>query len=124
MTRAMICDPDMPNKACDGRIDDIRACVGCNQACIGHMQLGYPISCIQHPESGREITYGRYKDVEKPRRVLVAGGGPAGMKAAAVLRLNEATTSRCTNNPTSSEARYCLPSSCRGQGRQEYQGHG
>lgn len=84
MTRAMICDPEMPNKAHDGRIDDIRACVGCNQACIGHMHLGYPISCIQHPESGREMTYGQPKRVEKPRKVLVAGGGPAGMKAAAV----------------------------------------
>jgi 2,4-dienoyl-CoA reductase-like NADH-dependent reductase (Old Yellow Enzyme family)/thioredoxin reductase len=84
MTRAMICDPEMPNKAHDGRIEDIRACVGCNQACIGHMHLGYPISCIQHPESGREMTYGQPKRVEKPRKVLVAGGGPAGMKAAAV----------------------------------------
>src|SRR5690606_9491664 len=36
MTRAMISDPDMPNKARAGRLDDIRACIGCNQACIGH----------------------------------------------------------------------------------------
>ena len=84
MTRALICDPEMPNKARDGRIDDIRACVGCNQACIGHMHSGYPISCIQHPVSGREITYGQIKYVEKPHKVLVAGGGPAGMKAAVV----------------------------------------
>ncbi len=84
MTRAMICDPQMPNKAAEGRLDDIRACVGCNQACIGHFLTGYPISCIQYPESGRERTYGRRVPAAAPRKVLIAGGGPAGMKAAAV----------------------------------------
>ena len=84
MTRAMICDPAMAGKAAAGRSDDIRACIGCNQACIGHMQTGYPISCIQFPESGRERTYGTRVPAMRPRKVLVAGGGPAGMKAAAV----------------------------------------
>ena len=84
MTRAMICDPEMANKAAAGRLDDIRACVGCNQACIGHMMLGYPVSCIQHPETGRELTYGAREPAAHRRKVLVAGGGPAGMKAAAV----------------------------------------
>ena len=59
MTRAMICDPDMPAKAASRpRLDDIRACIACNQACIGHFHKGYPISCIQHPETGRELNYG------------------------------------------------------------------
>ncbi len=84
MTRAMICDPEMPSKAAAGRLDDIRACIGCNQACIGHFHLGYGISCIQHPETGRELDYGRPIPAERKKRVLVAGGGPAGMKAAAV----------------------------------------
>ena len=84
MTRATICDPEIANKARAGRLDDIRACIGCNQACIGHEQRGYPISCIQYPESGRELRYGILRKSEAPRRVLVAGGGPAGMKAAAV----------------------------------------
>lgn len=84
MTRAMICDPAMPNKAGAGRLDDVRACIGCNQACIGHMRLGYSISCIQYPESGREIAYGSRVAAAAPKRVLVAGGGPGGMKAAAV----------------------------------------
>ena len=84
MTRAMIADPEMATKARDGRLDDIRACIACNQACIGHMQSGYPISCIQHPETGRELTHGDRKPAGARRRVLVAGGGPAGMKAAAV----------------------------------------
>ncbi|WP_353228310.1 FAD-dependent oxidoreductase [Novosphingobium sp.] len=84
MTRALICDPRMPAKARDGRLDDIRACIACNQACIGHFHMGYPISCIQHPETGRELTYGTLTPAALPRRILIAGGGPAGMKAAAV----------------------------------------
>ncbi len=84
MTRAMICDPDMAGKARDGRTDDIRACIGCNQACIGHLLTGYAISCIQHPETGRELQYAELAEAAPPRRIAVAGGGPAGMKAAAV----------------------------------------
>lgn len=85
MTRAMICDPEMALKASQGRVDDIRACIGCNQACIGHFQKGCAISCIQHPETGRELTLGARHRAPRPKRVIVAGGGPAGMKAAAVL---------------------------------------
>ncbi len=84
MTRAMICDPEMANKAAASRFDDIRACVGCNQTCIGHLVVGYPISCIQHPETGRELTYGAREPAKHRRKILVAGGGPGGMKAAAV----------------------------------------
>ncbi len=84
MTRAMICDPGMAGKAAAGRLDDIRACIACNQACIGHNQLGYSVSCIQHPETGRELEFGALATTAAPRKVLVAGGGPGGMKAAAV----------------------------------------
>ena len=84
MTRALICDPQMPAKSESGRLDDIRACIGCNQACIGHILLGYPVSCIQHPETGRELEYGTKTAAVEPRKILIAGGGPAGMKAAAV----------------------------------------
>ncbi len=84
MTRAMIADPEMPNKARTGRAEDIRACIGCNQACIHHFHKGYSISCIQHPETGRELTHGVRPPITTKKRVLVAGGGPAGLKAAAV----------------------------------------
>ncbi len=82
MTRAMISDPEMANKAQAGRIDDIRACIGCNQACIGHYHQGYPISCIQNPVTGREVKLGSPPKISHRKRILVAGGGPAGMKAA------------------------------------------
>ncbi len=84
MTRAQIADPEMANKAKAGRVDDIRACIACNQACIGHMQAGHGISCIQHPETGRELQYAVKPSARVPGTVVVAGGGPAGMKAAAV----------------------------------------
>jgi 2,4-dienoyl-CoA reductase-like NADH-dependent reductase (Old Yellow Enzyme family) len=84
MTRALICDPDMPAKAKAGRTDDIRACIACNQACIGHFHRGVPISCIQHPETGRELKFGTLASSARPKKVMVVGGGPAGMKVAAV----------------------------------------
>lgn len=84
MTRAMISDPEMANKAQVGRLDDVRACIGCNQACIGHYHMGVPITCIQNPLSGRELTLGNHEPAAIPRRVLVVGGGPGGMKAASV----------------------------------------
>ncbi len=68
MTRALIADPEMPNKAAGGRAEDIRACIACNQACIGHFHLGYPISCIQHPETGRELEFGARRPAAPRRR--------------------------------------------------------
>ena len=84
MTRAMICDPEMPTKARDGRADEIRTCIACNQACIDRFHRGHGISCIQHPETGRELTYRVRTPASQIRRVMVVGGGPAGLKAAVV----------------------------------------
>lgn len=84
MTRATIADPDMPNKARQNNTDQIRACVGCNQACIGHIQHGLHVSCIQHPETGRELELGQRRKAATALKVMVVGGGPAGLKAAAV----------------------------------------
>ncbi len=84
MTRALICDPELPRLAAAGLGEDIRACIACNQACIGHFHLGFPISCIQHPETGREILFGTRIRTGRPRRVVVVGAGPGGLKAAAV----------------------------------------
>ena len=84
MTRAMITDPDIAEKSRNGKLEEIRACIGCNQACIGHLHKGVGISCIQTPLSGREAVLAprlsRARGLQQ--RVLVVGGGPAGMRAA------------------------------------------
>ncbi|WP_246226042.1 FAD-dependent oxidoreductase [Chelativorans xinjiangense] len=84
IVRGLICDPDLPSKAAADTPQTIRLCIGCNQACIGHSPKGAPISCIQYPESGRELQFGDLPPAARRCRVLVAGGGPAGLKAAAV----------------------------------------
>ncbi|MDY0885541.1 FAD-dependent oxidoreductase [Dongia soli] len=99
MTRALICDPEMPAKAEAGKLDDIRACIACNQACIGHFHMGYPISCIQHPETGRELKYGKLQPAVVKKKVLIAGGGPGGMKAAAVAAARGHDVTLCEASP-------------------------
>jgi 2,4-dienoyl-CoA reductase-like NADH-dependent reductase (Old Yellow Enzyme family) len=84
MVRPMIADPEFANKAETGRSDDIRACVACNQACVGHRMAHHAVSCIQRPESGRELIYGEPAPAKKKQKIMVIGGGPAGMKAAIV----------------------------------------
>ncbi len=99
MTRALIADPRMPAKAKAARADDIRACIACNQACIGHLHAGTPISCIQHPETGREQRFGQPTPARRRLKVMVAGGGPAGMKAAAVAAARGHDVTLCEAGP-------------------------
>ena len=82
MTRALICDPEMPNKTISGEFDDIRACIGCNQSCIGRAHKGISISCIQYPQSGRELEFAEPAPATEIKDLMVIGGGPAGMKFA------------------------------------------
>lgn len=82
MARPLIADPEFANKARHGRADDIRACVACNQSCIGRVHQGATVSCIQNPASGRELQFANVSSAKHSRNVLVVGGGPAGMKAA------------------------------------------
>ena len=83
MTRATICDPELPNKAKEGRVDEIRLCMNCNEGCWGHCERSLPITCAQNPEAGRERDL-RIRPARTRRRVMVVGGGVAGMSAARV----------------------------------------
>jgi mycofactocin system FadH/OYE family oxidoreductase 2 len=95
MVRAQICDPELAIKALEGRLEDIRACIACNQGCIGRIGSGLTVGCVQNPTIGKESTWGidTLKPAQRQRRVLVIGGGPAGMEAArmASLRGNRVT---------------------------------
>lgn len=78
--RAHIADPSFAAKTIDGRDDEIRPCIGCNQECIGRVGLGRPIGCTVNPRAGNEAH--RHATPGARRRVLVVGGGPAGLQAA------------------------------------------
>jgi 2,4-dienoyl-CoA reductase-like NADH-dependent reductase (Old Yellow Enzyme family) len=84
MTRQLLTDPEWARKVADGRLDEIRPCVACNQECIGRALRSLPISCVHNPGAGREGTLGvlTRRVAAQPKRVLVVGGGPAGLKAA------------------------------------------
>jgi 2,4-dienoyl-CoA reductase-like NADH-dependent reductase (Old Yellow Enzyme family)/thioredoxin reductase len=86
MTRAVICDPEMPNKAREGRLDEIRRCIACNEGCVGPDFLGLPIACTLNYETGRE-QMGPIKAAESKKSVMVIGGGAAGLEAARVAAL-------------------------------------
>ncbi len=84
MCRALICDPFLPKKAQEGRLDDLRYCVADNQNCIGRIGMNKTIGCIQNPAVGREEQWGEgtLKPAPVKKKVMVVGGGPAGMWAA------------------------------------------
>jgi mycofactocin system FadH/OYE family oxidoreductase 2 len=86
MTRALIADPELPNKAREGRLDDVRHCIGCLQACVGRLRQNLPISCVHNPAAGRErwLGIGTLKPALQTKRVIVVGAGPAGLKAAEI----------------------------------------
>jgi mycofactocin system FadH/OYE family oxidoreductase 2 len=91
MVRGLICDPELPNKARQGRIDDIRHCIACNQGCIGRVGLGYRLGCIQNPAVGKEEELGMdtLMPCAHPKKVVVIGAGPAGLEAARVASLRK-----------------------------------
>lgn len=84
MTRACLCDPDMPNKARKGELDDIRKCMACNQGCIARLWSHQPVTCVQNPDAGREMEagMGALTQASVRKKVVIVGGGPAGLKAA------------------------------------------
>jgi mycofactocin system FadH/OYE family oxidoreductase 2 len=91
MVRALIADPELPNKAREGRDDDIRHCIACNQGCIGRMGMGYTIGCMQTPVTGneRKLGAGTLSLCRQPKKVVIIGAGPAGLEAARVAALRK-----------------------------------
>lgn len=88
MCRQLICDPETPNKARREQIDDVRHCMACNQGCLGglvNINVRH-VGCVQNPAAGREekLGIGTLKASERREKVMIVGGGPAGMKAAEI----------------------------------------
>src|SRR5262249_12371087 len=86
--RPSIADPFLPRKIDEGRLDDIRECIGCNQ-CISRFERNVAIVCTQNPTALEEYRRGwhpeRVEPTAAPRRVAVIGAGPAGLECALTL---------------------------------------
>lgn len=86
MGRASLADPEFPNKTARRKIDDINACIGCLQGCIGKISLYQPATCMVNPTLGKETEL-QIKPADVRKKVFIAGGGPAGMEAAMVAAM-------------------------------------
>ena len=86
--RPSIADPYLPKKIEEGRLEDIRECIGCNICVTGDHTMS-PIRCTQNPSMGEEWRRGWHPEVYRARhadeKVLVVGAGPAGLEAATAL---------------------------------------
>ncbi len=89
VVRGQIADPDFALKAREGRVDEIRFCIACNQNCYGRVGLNKSIGCVQNPAVGCEAAEGEHhlRPALRPKRVMVVGGGPAGMWVAKIAKL-------------------------------------
>lgn len=83
LARAHMADPAIVRKAAEGREAETRPCIGCNQGCAGFLALSLPITCLANPAMGRE---GEWPETQAAtaKRILVVGGGPAGMETAGI----------------------------------------
>lgn len=110
MGRALIADPELPKKAGEGRLGEIRPCIGCNIGCVGRIVVGLPATCTVNPAVGKEREW-RIEPASRRKRVLVVGGGVGGMEAArtAALRGHEVVLVEKQDRLGGWAALGCLP---------------
>lgn len=86
IVRGQIADPHLARKMTEGRPEDVRGCISCNQMCWGRRSRDYWISCLINPSAGRESDWGgeSYIETKSPQNAFIAGAGPAGLEAARV----------------------------------------
>ena len=83
MGRQSLADPETPNKAKEGRFEEIRTCIACHHGCVRKLLENVPIECILNPTLGKESEV-KVKEAEEAKKVLVIGSGPAGMESARI----------------------------------------
>jgi len=81
MGRSLIADPYLPNKTKNGKEDEIVHCIACAQGCFDHLFQLKPVECLCNPKAGHEYRLKMEKEKD-PKKIMVIGGGPAGMSAA------------------------------------------
>ncbi|MBD5559358.1 MAG: FAD-dependent oxidoreductase [Clostridia bacterium] len=86
LARPALADPDLPNKILSGHPEEVRPCLACNQGCLLHLFTGEQPSCAVNPTAQREVRWALKPAVDK-KKVVIVGGGAAGMEAARVLGL-------------------------------------
>ena len=87
MGRALIADPELPKKLLEGRPEDVRPCLRCNEYCIGRIWNKHTkLSCAVNPQAMEEVRFAIQK-TDSPKHVVVIGGGPGGMEAARVAAI-------------------------------------
>lgn len=81
--RALLADPDLANKASEGRFEDIRPCIRCVQGCYDRVFLEEEVTCFMNPAMAREKEF-EIKPAERKKKIMIIGGGPGGMEAALI----------------------------------------
>ncbi len=84
--RSLIADPELPNKAREGRFNEINHCIACNQGCFDPLFDQTPLTCLVNARAGKERELA-IKPAGKKKKIMVIGGGPAGLEAARVAAL-------------------------------------
>ncbi len=83
MARPLLADPDLVNKASEGREDEINTCIACNQACLDHMFSNQHVSCLVNPRACYETKLS-YEPTATRKAIAIVGAGPAGLACAVV----------------------------------------
>ena len=96
--RPQLADPDYVHKVLSGKGDTIRHCLSC-EFCLDTLDDDRPICCAVNPETGRELEFRAIEKSDEPKRVVVVGGGPAGMEAARVSKLRGHEVILADRNP-------------------------
>jgi 2-enoate reductase len=86
LARPLLADPYLPQKVRSGQIDRIRPCLSCQEGCMGRLEKYGQVSCAVNPACGRESDY-PITPARNVKKVMIAGGGPAGMEAARICAL-------------------------------------